>query len=67
MKSKFVLTDQGELEHYLGEESSIIDENTLLLRQTGYAKKVLERFNMTDCKEDSFTARFKSQLEGLSR
>ena len=49
MKSKFVLTDQGELEHYLGEESSIIDENALLLRQTGYAKKILERFKMTDC------------------
>jgi hypothetical protein len=29
---------------------SQIDQNTLLLHQTGYAKKVLERFKMTDCK-----------------
>ena len=31
MKSKFVLTDQGELEYYLGVEVSKIDQNTLLL------------------------------------
>ena len=49
MRSKFVLTDQGELEYYLGVEVSKIDENTLLLHQTGYAKKILERFKMTDC------------------
>ena len=49
MKSKFVLTDQGELEYYLGVEVSKIDESTLLLHQTGYAKKILERFRMTDC------------------
>ena len=47
MKSKFVLTDQGELEYYLGVEVSKIDENTLLLHQTGYAKKILERFKTT--------------------
>ena len=47
MKSKFVLTDQGELEYYLGVEVSKIDESTLLLHQTGYAKKILERFKMT--------------------
>ena len=51
MKSKFVLTDQGELEYYLGVEVSKIDENTLLLHQMGYDKKILERFKMTNCKE----------------
>ncbi len=44
------MTDQGELEYYLGVEVSRIDENTMLLHQAGYAKKVLERFKMTDCK-----------------
>ena len=51
MKSKFVLTDQGELEYYLGVEVSKVDENTLLLHQKGYAKKILERIKMTECKE----------------
>jgi hypothetical protein len=44
------LTDQGELEYYLGVEVLKLNENTLLLHQTGYEKKVLERFKMTDCK-----------------
>jgi hypothetical protein len=51
MKSKFVLTDQGELEYSPGVEVSKINESTLLLHQTGYAEKILERFKMTDCKE----------------
>jgi hypothetical protein len=51
MKRKFILTDQGELGYYLGVEVSKVDENTLLLHQTGYAKKILERFKMTKCKE----------------
>ncbi len=50
MNKRFILTYQGELEYYLGVEVSKIDQNTLLLHQTGYAKKVLERFKMTDCK-----------------
>jgi hypothetical protein len=50
MNKRFLLSDQGELEYYLGVEVSKLDENTLLLHQTAYAKKVLERFNMTDCK-----------------
>ena len=50
MNKRFILTDQGELEYYLGVKVSQIDQNTLLLHQTGYAKKVLERFKMTDCK-----------------
>ncbi len=50
MNKMFILTDQGELEYCLGVEVSKIDQITLLLLQTGYAKKVLERFEMTDCK-----------------
>ncbi len=53
MNKIFRLSDQGEvgeLEYYLGVEVSTIDENTLLLHQTAYPRKVLARFNMTDCK-----------------
>ncbi len=50
INKRFILTGQGELEYYLGVEASKIDQNTLLLHQTGYAKKVLERFKMIDCK-----------------
>jgi hypothetical protein len=49
MNKKFLLTDQGELEYYLGVEVSKIDENTLL-HQTADAKKILERIKMTECK-----------------
>jgi hypothetical protein len=68
MNKRFILIDQGELEYYLGVEVLKLDENTLLLHQTGYAKKVLERFKMTDCKQTSenfFVSRFKYQLDGL--
>ncbi len=51
MNKRLILTDQGELEYYLGVEVSKIDQNILLVHQTGYAKKVLERFKMTDCKQ----------------
>ena len=50
MNKRFLLTDQGELEYYLGVEVTKIDQNTLLLHQTAYAKKILERFKMTECK-----------------
>jgi hypothetical protein len=49
MNKRFILTDQEELCN-LGVEVSNIEQNTLLLHQTGYAQKVLERFKMTDCK-----------------
>ncbi len=44
------MTDQGDFEYYLGVEVSKIDQNTLLLHRTAYAKKILERFKMTECK-----------------
>ncbi len=50
MSKRFLLTDQGEHEYYLGVEVSKIDQNTLLLHQTAYAKKILERLKMTKCK-----------------
>ena len=50
MKEKFAMVDQGQLQYYLGVEISRPDENTLFLHQTAYAKRVLENFNMSDCK-----------------
>jgi hypothetical protein len=52
MKSRFVLTDPEELEYELGVGVSKTDENILLLHQMGYAKKILERFKVTYCKEN---------------
>ena len=49
------MVDQGQLEYYLGVKISRPDENTLFLHQTAYAKKILENFNMSDCKSLSFT------------
>jgi hypothetical protein len=49
MNERFILTDQGQLEYYLGVEISRVDENTLLLHQTAYVKKILNNFNMSDC------------------
>ena len=49
MNERFILTDQGQLEYYLGVEISRLDDNTLMLHQTAYAKKILNNFNMSDC------------------
>ena len=49
MNEKCILTDQGPLEYYLGVEISKLDENTLLLHQTAYVKKILNNFNMSEC------------------
>jgi hypothetical protein len=48
MNERFVLIDQGPLEYYQGVEATKPDENTIMLHQTGYRHKVLERFKMTD-------------------
>ena len=49
MNERFILTDQGQLEYYLGVKISRLDDNTLMLHQTAYAKKILNNFNMSDC------------------
>ena len=51
LKSRFQMTDLGEVSHYLGIEVDISkDRSTIALRQTTYLKKTLERFNMANCK-----------------
>jgi len=49
MNERFLLSDQGQLEYYLGVEISKLDDNNLLLHQTAYAQKVLMNFNMSGC------------------
>ena len=49
MNERFILTDQGRLEYYLGVEISRLDENILLLHQTAYVKKIHNNFNMSEC------------------
>jgi hypothetical protein len=49
MNQRFILSDQGKLKYYLGVETSSVDENTLFLHQTAYARKILNNFNMNDC------------------
>lgn len=49
LKSRFRMTDLGEVSHYLGIEVDVsADKSTITLRQTTYIKKVLSRFNMLD-------------------
>ena len=49
LKSRFKMTDLGEVSHYLGIEVDMnTDRTTVSLRQTTYLKKVLSRFNMLD-------------------
>jgi hypothetical protein len=48
MNKWVLLTVQGEDEYC--PRVSKIDQITLLLHQTGYAKKIIERFKMTECK-----------------
>ena len=50
MSTRFEFTDQGRIEYYLGVEFKQEDDKTLLLHQHGYIKKILETFNMTECK-----------------
>jgi hypothetical protein len=50
MSTRFEFTDQGRIEYNLGVEFKHEDDKTLLLHQHGYIKKILETFNMTECK-----------------
>ncbi len=47
---RFILTDQEELEYYLGVEVSETDRKYLVFHNTDYAKKYLWRFKMTEWK-----------------
>jgi len=49
MNERFLLSDQGQLEYYLGVEISKLDDSNLLLHQTAYAQKVLMNFYMSEC------------------
>ncbi len=50
LKTRFRMTDFGEVSHYLGIEVDINREKSeITLRQNTYLKKILQRFQMQDC------------------
>ena len=50
LSARFKMTNLGEVSHYLGMEVDVEVGKQISLRQTVYLKKMLERFQMTDCK-----------------
>ena len=48
MNEKFILSDQGQSEYYLGVEISKLDDNNPSLHQTAYARKILRNFDMME-------------------
>ena len=65
MKQCYRLTDQGNLEYYLGVEATQPVANTLMLHQAGYINKILDSFDMSKCQLSSFNS-FTSQLKSES-
>lgn len=61
MSSKFEMSDLGKLAYYLGIE---VDQkkDCIELKQTSYAKKVLEKAGMLDCNPTRYPMEPKSQL-----
>ena len=52
LKSRFRMTDLEEISHYLGMQVNVEDD-FLTLQQITYLLKLLNRFNMIDCKSIS--------------
>lgn len=53
MNSVFEMTDMGELKYYLGIE--VHQENGVIeIKQSGYAKKILERAGMANCNSSKY-------------
>ncbi len=50
LSARFQMTILGEVSHYLGMEVDVEVGKQISLRQTVYLKKILKRFQMTDCK-----------------
>ena len=50
LTERFKMTDLGPAQQYLGIEIIREEKGSILLRQTTYLKKVLERFGMQNCK-----------------
>ena len=53
LSDRFKMTNLGDVSHYLGMEIDVDVGKTIILRQSTYLKKVLDRFGMTDCKQSS--------------
>lgn len=66
MSQKFQMSDLGKLSYYLGIE---VDQNgeSIVLKQTRYARKVIEREGMSDCNPTSYPMDPKEQLTSDER
>ena len=53
LNARFKMTNLGEISHYLGMEVDVEVGKKISLRQTTYLRKILERFQMADCKPAS--------------
>ncbi len=53
LNARLKMTNLGGISHYLGMEVDVDVGRKISWRQTIYPKKVLERFQMTDCKPTS--------------
>lgn len=53
MNKSFDMSDLGRLSHYLGIEV-VQSKGSIELKQTSYAKKVLEKSGMTGCKPTKY-------------
>lgn len=49
LKNEFPMTDEGQINSFLG-ISAIFNDKGLFLNQTSYAKEIIERAGMKDCK-----------------
>lgn len=62
MADEFEMTDLGRLTYYLGIEVNQL-ENCTELKQEAYAKKLLERSSMAECKAAKYPMETKFQLD----
>lgn len=61
MREKFEMTDLGKLSYYLGIK---VEQGTnyIELKQSGYAKKILEKAGLSDCNPTKYPMDPKEQI-----
>ncbi|KAL8104724.1 hypothetical protein AgCh_028795 [Apium graveolens] len=62
MGKEFEMTDLGKLYYYLGIEVMQSSEG-IILKQAGYASKLLEKFGMNDCNAVKYSMEVKVQID----
>lgn len=62
MSQKFEMTDMGKLSYYLGVEVEQ-SKGCIKLKQTGYAKKIIEKAGLKDCNPTKYPMDPKEQID----